>query len=203
MKRSTASALAATLALSAIGLVVAPAANADNIGNEGCTPGYWKNHTESWEEYRPDTTVGQVFAVPAPLAAYGEVTLLEALSLKGGKGVDGATEILLRAATASTLNAAHEGLGFPLRRDVEPGNLRAAVDAALASLDREQMLTLAAELDALNNLGCPLGSPKAGPGAPETPDVPDAPTDAPDVPTDPGEPGDPTELPLPDDVLVS
>lgn len=178
MKRRTASALVATLAASAVGLVVAPAANADNIGNEGCTPGYWKNHTSSWEEYEASQKVREVFAVPAELGPLGDLTLLEALAGKGGKGVDGAARILLRAATASTLNAAHEGLGFPLRRETEPGNLRRTVDAALASLDRQQMLTLAAELDALNNLGCPLGSGKGGPSS------------VPTEPTDPTVPGD-------------
>jgi hypothetical protein len=57
---------------------------------------------------------------------------------------------------AAFLNAAHEGLGYPYRRFEEPGNMWAAIDAALASGDRATMINLAAVFDAANNLGCPL-----------------------------------------------
>ncbi len=43
-------------------LAVATPASATNIGQEGCTPGYWKNHTENWEEYSPSTSLGTVFS---------------------------------------------------------------------------------------------------------------------------------------------
>jgi len=79
-----------------------------------------------------------------------------ALSYPGGPGVQGGAKSLLRAATAAFLNAAHEGVGYPYRRFTEPGNMKAAVDAALASGSRDQMITLAAQLDDANNLGCPL-----------------------------------------------
>jgi hypothetical protein len=36
--------------LSTTGVTLAGPAQAVNIGNEGCTPGYWKNHTSNWEE---------------------------------------------------------------------------------------------------------------------------------------------------------
>ena len=62
---------------------------------------------------------------------------------------------MLRAAVAATLNAAHEGLGYPLRRAGDDG-IFAMVNEALASGDRQTMLQLARYLDELNNLGCPL-----------------------------------------------
>jgi hypothetical protein len=44
-----------TVSLLAGAAIVPASAGATNIGSEGCTPGYWKNHTENWEEYTPST----------------------------------------------------------------------------------------------------------------------------------------------------
>jgi hypothetical protein len=140
--------------LLATGLGVAPAAQAVNIGNEGCTPGYWKTHTDNWEEARTTTIVGDRFNVPDRYAV-DDWTFLRALQGGGGPGVDGAARILARAAVAAYLNAAHEGLGYPLRRGGEDGIIE-MVNEAFASGDRQTMLDLAAYLDSLNNLGCPL-----------------------------------------------
>jgi hypothetical protein len=113
------------------GTVLTGTATASNIGTQGCTPGYWKNHTDNWEEYAPSTKVSAVFAgAPAP---YANLTLEQALALKGGSGLDGSTEILLRAAVAAVLNAAHEGLGYPYRRFDQPLAIIATVNAALTS----------------------------------------------------------------------
>lgn len=129
---------------------------ADNIGNEGCTPGYWKNHTDNWEEYSPSDQLGELYDIPTSLGPYSSLTLEGALRLRGGRGASGGAQILLRAATAAALNAAHEGLGYPYRRFEDPLSIIAMVNAALASGDRAQMLELAAMLDEANNLGCPL-----------------------------------------------
>ncbi len=134
---------------------VAPA-GATNIGTEGCTPGYWKNHTENWQEYRPTARLGRLFTLPPELAKNSDVTMLQALQGGGGPGLDGAAKILFRAAAAAYLNAAHEGVGYPYRRFKEPFDISAQVNAALASLDRDTMLDLATTLDNANNLGCPL-----------------------------------------------
>lgn len=149
----------ALVALAAASITVVPnltgSAGATNIGNEGCTPGYWKNHTENWLEddvsrsYETDQTLRSVFGVDS------DVTLLEALQGGGGKGVDGARKVLARAAVAAVLNAAHEGLGYPLRRGGATG-LLTTVPSTWISGDRDAILALAAELDGLNNLGCPL-----------------------------------------------
>ena len=133
--------------------MVHPPSSAVNIGQEGCTPGYWKNHTSNWQEYSPSQTVGSVF--PDYKGTYATTTLAGALALKGGSTLDGARQILLRAATASVLNAAHEGLGYPYRRD-SGFRIIDTVEAALTSGDRAAILALAATLDKANNLGCPL-----------------------------------------------
>ena len=148
--------LALATVLAALAASAAGPAAAVNIGNEGCTPGYWKNHTSNWEEYNPNSLLKFNFVIPNELASFRDVTFLQALQGGGGPGVTGAAKILFRAAVAAYLNAAHEGVGYPYRRFTEPGNLQAQINAALASLDRQTMLNLAAELDRANNLGCPL-----------------------------------------------
>ena len=79
-------------------------------------------------------------------------TLVQALSFNGGSGTIGAVRILLRAAVAALLNSAHPDVDYPLTT----AEVIAAVNAALASNDRNTMLALASTLDAANNLGCPL-----------------------------------------------
>jgi hypothetical protein len=152
------SVLAALVAVIAT-LSVAPTAQAVGTGHEGCTPGYWKNHTDSWQEAAPGDLYGAIYT--SARANVAGVTLLDALSLPGGSGLDGAARILARASTAAWLNAAHDGVGYPWRRvgageDGRPG-LVAAVNAAFESNDRATMLALAAWLDSDNNLAeCPL-----------------------------------------------
>jgi hypothetical protein len=79
-------------------------------------------------------------------------TLRQALSFKGGTTDTAAAQILLRAAVSALLNSAHPDIDYP-RTTAE---VIADVNAALASNDRSTMLSLAAELDADNNLSCPL-----------------------------------------------
>ena len=74
------------------------------------------------------------------------------LSDEGGSTVEGGVGNLLRAATASLLNAAHPGVGFPRTAAGIVGD----VNAALASGNRDRMIGLASDLDKDNNLGCPL-----------------------------------------------
>lgn len=155
MKRSI-----AALAIAAVAPLVltAPPAHAVEIGYEGCTPGYWKNHTDNWQEAQPSHLYGSRFT--SARANVAGLTLEQALAGGGGPGADGAALILARASTAAWLNAAHEGLGYPWRRtgvslDGRP-SLVPAVNAAFASGSRAEMLALASRLDADNNLGCPL-----------------------------------------------
>jgi hypothetical protein len=121
--------------------------------SSGCTPGYWKNHTDSWPPtgYTTGQSVLSVFVASARFPALANDTLLAALAYGGGSDLRGAAEILLRAGVAALLNAAHPGVASPRT----PDSVIADVDAALAGT-RDQMLALAAALDADNNLGCPL-----------------------------------------------
>jgi hypothetical protein len=124
------------------------------VGNQGCTPGYWKNHTASWPPtgYTTSRTVQSVFSEAWRYPAQGFATLHDALAFAGGPGTDGAAEILLRAAVAALLNASHPDVAYPRIAS----QVLSDVNAALASGSRDTMLALAAALDADNNRGCPL-----------------------------------------------
>ncbi|WP_116451340.1 hypothetical protein [Blastococcus litoris] len=122
----------------------------EQTGGEGCTPGYWKNHTDSWERYAPSSSVRSVFS--AATGDLGSATLLQALSSKGGNGVDGASRILLRAATAAVLNAADDDVDYAFTSS----RIIADVNAALRTGDRSVILALATTLDDANNAGCTL-----------------------------------------------
>jgi hypothetical protein len=120
---------------------------------QGCTPGYWKNHSGSWPAagYSPSQSVLSVFAASVRFPTLAAATLQQALAFGGGSGDQGAAEILLRAGVAALLNAAHPSVAYPRT----PQSVIADVNAALAG-SRDTMLALAAALDADNNLGCPL-----------------------------------------------
>ena len=122
-------------------------------GGEGCTPGFWKNpkHFDRWTGYTPGQTVGSVFS-NAALHGLGSATLLQGLSFQGGSTLAGAAEILLRASIAAVLNSASPDLDYAMTT----AQIVTAVQSALASGDRENMLGLAAVLDAENNAGCLL-----------------------------------------------
>ena len=124
---------------------------------EGCTPGFWKNSPGSWAPtgYSPNqllTSAGFVLPNGQINNQLGDDTLMEALNYGGGDNLVGAAQILLRAAVASLLNAAHPDVDFP-RTEAE---IIADVNAALATKDRATILALASALDADNNLGCDL-----------------------------------------------
>ncbi len=119
---------------------------------EGCTPGYWKNHTDSWPtEYSPDQTVKSVFNQASEFPTLANDTLLQALGYGGGSETEGGARILLRAAVAAVLNASSE-VDYPRSE----GDVVNDVNDALASGDRATMIALANALDADNNLGCPF-----------------------------------------------
>ncbi len=118
---------------------------------EGCTPGYWKNHLGSWPPtgYAPNQTLASVFANTGTL---GSSTLLQALKFGGGSSLTAKKQILLRAAVASLLNAAHPGVAF----GDSAADVISAVNAALGSTTSGPVLALATELDDQNNGGSPL-----------------------------------------------
>ena len=118
-------------------------------GNEGCTPGFWKNHLGAWVGYAPGQTVESVFNVPDAFGLDND-TLEEALGYGGGSGLTGSAKILLRAAVAAILNAASPSVDYP----DNAADIISDVNSALSS-SRGTMLALAAQLDTWNNLGAP------------------------------------------------
>jgi hypothetical protein len=120
-------------------------------GGQGCTPGYWKNHAGSWPAtgYSTGQTLASVFSGTGTL---GSTSLLNALKFGGGSTLTAKKQILLRAAVASLLNAAHPGVDF----DRTVAEVIAQVNAALASNNATTILDLATRLDRSNNAGCPL-----------------------------------------------
>lgn len=122
---------------------------------EGCTVVYWKmpKHYHTWTAagFSIRQTLESVFDVPDTFGL-DSTTLPQALDLSGGSGTTGAAPVLLRGAVAALLNSAHPGVNYPRKTD----HIIADVNAALASNDRDTMLTLGSALDADNDVGCPL-----------------------------------------------
>lgn len=130
------------------------------LGGQGCTPGFWKNpkHFALWVGYTPTELVSAVFNVPASFpdgsngTSLASSSLAGALAFQGGSTLNGASQILLRAAVAGLLNASNPNVAYPMTT----GQIVTAVNAALNSGDRTQITNLAAQLDNANNGGCPL-----------------------------------------------
>lgn len=97
------------------GLAVTP----EEEGGEGCTPGYWKNHLDSWgptglspdDDF--DTTFGVDYFDP-------DITLDDAINLGGGH-----IKKVARHGTAALLNALHPAVDYP----ATPAEVIAAVQA--------------------------------------------------------------------------
>jgi len=121
--------------------------------DEGCTPGFWKQaqHLGHWAPtgLSPGDTLASLFFITQ---ATPEASLLEALSLKGGKGIAGAEHTLFRIAVAALLNAAHPDVNYPLTAD----EVLTYVRIALEQYDRETILELKDMFDEANNAVCPL-----------------------------------------------
>jgi hypothetical protein len=123
-------------------------------GTNGCDVGYWKNHTSNWPTpYTTATTLGSKFTLPTcgNINTLGSDTFLTALNYNGGSQLRDAAKTLLRQAVAALLNAA-SGVGYPLHQD----QIKAEVNAALASCNRQTILAEANRLEAFNKLHCPL-----------------------------------------------
>ncbi len=123
-------------------------------GENGCTPGFWKNHPVCWcDRFDPDDDLlGEVFDVPSQLDDYAEDTLMDGMNYGGGKGVEGAARNLFRSAVAAILNGCSSDVPYPMSADA----VITAVNAALATLDRGEILAVHTMLDVLNNLGCSI-----------------------------------------------
>jgi hypothetical protein len=137
------------------------------------TPGFWKNHYNSPSEhdawqftayYPPDDYPLFLVFASADLVlddSFADTNLWTALfDLQGGVGLEGAGEILFRAAIASLLNASFHELGghdigptgvFPYTSAEVIQMVNDAVAESVAYQDRQPMLDLAYELDQINN----------------------------------------------------
>jgi hypothetical protein len=122
----------------------------EKTGDEGLTPGFWKNHTNVWGPtgYLPTQTLESVFDVPDSLGM-DNFTLLEALNFKGGSGVAGAARNLFRHAVAAVLNAAHPLVDYT----ITSASIITQVNVALASGNKTATETLKDTLDSYNNKG--------------------------------------------------
>ncbi len=121
---------------------------------DGCSHGFWKNHTSDWGStgYRTSQKVKDVFSAASGYSEHAWDTLHEALYSNGGSDLNGAAGNLLKQAVAALLNASHPEVTYT--RSV--ASVLSDVNAALASRDRNRILDLAEDLDRDNNLGCPI-----------------------------------------------
>ena len=74
-------------------------------GDQGCTPGFWKNHLDLWT-LNPAQDFDSTFGVDFFAA---DISLLEAVNLKGGN-----IKKLARHGVAALLNALHPDVSYPL-----------------------------------------------------------------------------------------
>ena len=127
----------------------------EETGDEGCTPGFWKNNGDkkgasAWYCYVPSDDFSYVFGIPEQILrdkgkkVFTNPTLLQALGANGS-GVN----LMARSAVAALLNACNPDVLYPL---TETEIKTAVQDAVDAGLEQE----LGEYLDDLNNLGCPI-----------------------------------------------
>jgi hypothetical protein len=119
----------------------------EQLGAEGLTPGFWKNHTELWVGYSTTQTLESVFDVPDSLGLDNK-TLLDALNFKGGPGAKGAAQNLFRHAVAALLNAQHPLVDYP----ETTATIVSSVNSALATNSPTAMALLKDHLEAMNSL---------------------------------------------------
>jgi hypothetical protein len=123
------------------------------VGGEGCTPGFWKNHTDTvkypnaWPPtgYSPNQLIEAVFAID--VNGNGIVdgpTLIEGLNAGGG-----GLNALYRHAVAALLNSAHPGIDYSF----STAQVIAMFQAAIVSGNYEATKNLFA---AENEQGCPI-----------------------------------------------
>lgn len=115
-------------------------------GTQGCSPGYYKNHTFASE----NLLVSNLWTNTGYTAGTGP-TLKAALSFSGGPTLQDAKNTLLRQAAAAYANIERLGTDYPLTLT----QLNTLVNNALASGDRTTILNAANTLNTDNNLEGP------------------------------------------------
>ena len=110
---------------------------------EGCTPGYWKNHVDSWVGY----TTGQDFDTVFEVDLFDpDITLLAALKAKGG-----GFNALARHAVAALLNAKAD-----MNYEYSETEVIGMVKGAAASGEPGEPEATKDDFAIQNELGCPL-----------------------------------------------
>ena len=127
--------------------------------NEGCTPGYWRSHLESWEELgiSPETKFGEMFGLleseTITINLYPnrifDPTLEEAVNAKGG-----GLNALVRHSVAALLNS-QSAINYPLTSE----QVVLSFYEAYSSQNYEDTKNMLTEL---NENGCPLANQQTG-----------------------------------------
>jgi hypothetical protein len=126
-----------------------------SVGDEGCTPGYWKQeqHFGSWTRYTPSTTFFEVFGCPIVIkwseggkpGDTADPTLLQTLQAKGG-GINA----LARHAVAAWLNAANPDVDYAFTTFEVIALFQGAYDSGDFESTKEMF-------EEANEASCPLG----------------------------------------------
>ena len=145
--------LLVVMAAAAASMATERSAQAWPVGTEGCTLGFWKNHTSAWVGYSPTDTIGATFNLTTAQTPYASNTLLEGLNFGGGKDVLGGERILFKQAIAGLLNSAPVST---TERARPPHSIINMTRNAILSGNRDRMVNLAHQFDIRNNVGCPL-----------------------------------------------
>jgi hypothetical protein len=121
----------------------------EKTGNEGLTPGFWKNNAvnwgaSAWTGYSPTQTVSSVFG--SAFGSLGSLTLLEALGTNGG-GINA----LLRHSVAAVLSAANTDVDYAMTTSQIVSAVQTAVAGGTGAIEQ-----LKNKLDAYNNAGANL-----------------------------------------------
>jgi hypothetical protein len=126
-------------------------------GNDGCTPGFWKNKLDLWP-ISTDTTFAEAFGAEIP--GKESLTLLEMLN-SGGGGVNA----MFRAGAAAYLNSVYESengedvFNYPKSTSTVIRDVLDGLDPIYELWPNDNDKDLEARkdsLDAANNLGGPI-----------------------------------------------
>jgi len=119
---------------------------------EGCTPGYWRNHADRWDGVSP----GHYFNTTFDVNLFDpDITLAAAISLVGG-GVNA----FARHATAALLNAYGGSPNADGTTVAYPYTVEEVIEMVQDAVENETFEATKDLFEAANELGCPLsGTP--------------------------------------------
>jgi len=128
-------------------------------GGEGCSPGYWKNHTSQWHyNYPPSMPFSAAFGVDAFPGATLHQVMSEVHNKQPNTQINSPCDQCEEAvrqlgfhAVAALQNAA-TGVSF----DLSVSEVINSFNMAYGSADKNQMEITKSSLDTLNNQGCPF-----------------------------------------------